>query len=268
MSLTANALPSEDNTIIMQSHMNSTKDTEGTNFAANLAQFGEEGSTEDRSEEGAADLKLMQEEMNVLVELVKQVTTDIPLPDNEEGSTKLSALLSQSNVLSLLTDEKRLSVDEKEERDAICSSKEHLDFYLMFVQKLRCMVTACETRASRMVARENDQSLRSVAVQMVQEQSLGSLKKTKIGVLVAETIKWCKQQVPFPFVDAVGSVIQTLATLKEERYTFLGVARVVDFATIATITEDSDGVHRTIERTARHLIRSRRFVGTKEEFGE
>jgi hypothetical protein len=43
---------------------------------------------------------------------------------------------------------------------------------------------------------------------------------------------------------------------------------VADFATIAAIAEEVDGVHRTIERTARYLIRSRRFVGTKEEFGE
>jgi hypothetical protein len=138
----------------------------------------------------------------------------------------------------------------------------------MFIQKLRCMVTACETRASRMVARENDQFSRASAVQMVQQRSLEFLKKAKIGVLVAEKIKWYTQQVPFPFVDAVGSVIKTLATLKEERDKFLGVARVADFATIAAIVEDADGVHRTIERTARHLIRSRRFVGTKEEFGE
>jgi hypothetical protein len=133
---------------------------------------------------------------------------------------------------------------------------------------MRCVVTACETRASGMVAHENDQSLRSTAVQMVQGQSLGFLKKTKLGVLVAELIKWCKQQAPFPFVDAVGSVIQTLATLKEERDKFLGLARVADFATIAAIAEDADGVDRIIERTARHLIRSRRFVGTKEESGE
>jgi hypothetical protein len=52
-------------------------------------------------------------------------------------------------------------------------------------------------------------------------QSLGFLKKAKIGVLVAETIKWCNKQVPLPFLDAVGSVIQTLATLKEERDKFL-----------------------------------------------
>jgi hypothetical protein len=157
---------------------------------------------------------------------------------------------------------------EKEEKDAIRSSNEHCDLYVMFIQKLRCMVTACETRASGMVACGNDQSLRSVAVQMVQGQSLGSLKRTKVGVLVAETIKWCKQQVPFPFMDAIGSVIQTLVTLKEERDKFIGGARVADFATIAAISEDADGANRTIERTASHLIRSRRFVGTKEEFGE
>jgi hypothetical protein len=58
----------------------------------------------------------------------------------------------------------RNALDEKEERDAIRSSKEHCDFYVIFVQKLRCMITACETRASGMVACGNDQSLRSVAV--------------------------------------------------------------------------------------------------------
>jgi ribosomal protein L25 (general stress protein Ctc) len=107
-----------------------------------LGRFGKEASVDTRSEKGDADLKRIREEMEVLMELVDQVTTERPLPNNEEDSTKLSALVSQSNVLI------RLSVDEKEERDAIRSSKEHCDFYVMFVQKLRCMVTACETRAS------------------------------------------------------------------------------------------------------------------------
>jgi ankyrin repeat protein len=44
-SLTATALPSEENTDTMQFHMNPTKVTEGADFAANSAQFGEEGST-------------------------------------------------------------------------------------------------------------------------------------------------------------------------------------------------------------------------------
>jgi hypothetical protein len=268
----------------MQSHMNPTKDTEGVDLASHSERFGEKESTEDRSEVGVADFKLMREEMKVLMELVNQVTaesqnrenekdsamlsalrsqidelltTESPIRENEKDSAKLSALLSQFDELNL----------EKEEKDAIHSSKEHCDFYVMFVQKLRCMVTACETRATGMVACGNGQSLRSAAVQMVQGQSLGSLKRTKVGVLVAETIKWCKQQAPFPFMDAIGSVIQTLATLNEERDKFIGVARVADFATIAAIVEDADGVHRTIERTARHLIRSRRLVGTKEEFG-
>jgi hypothetical protein len=174
-------------------------------------------------------------------------------------------LVSQFEELNLLADEKRLSVDEKEERDAILSSKEHYDFYVMFVQKIRCIVAACESRASGMVACGNDQSLRSIAVQIMQEQSLESLKNTKIGVLVAETIRWCKQQGPFPFMAAGGSVIQTLPTFKEERDKFLGVARGADFAIIAAIAEDADGVHRTIKRTARYLIRSRRFLSVQKK---
>jgi hypothetical protein len=62
-------------------------------------------------------------------------------------------------------------------------------------------------------------------------------------------------------MDAIGSVIQTLAILKDERDKCLGVARVADFATIAALEVEADGVHRKIERTARYLIRSRRFVG-------
>jgi ankyrin repeat protein len=187
--------------------------------------------------------------------------------ENEKDSAKLSVLVSQFDELNLLADEKRMSVDEKEERDAIRSSKDHWDFYYMFIKKMRGMVTACETLASGMVASGNDQSFRSFAVQTVQERSLASLKETKIGVFVAKAIKWSVTQIPFPFVDAIGSVFQTLATLKDEHDKCLGVARVADFATIAAIEEDVDSVHRTIERTARYLIRSRRFVGTKEEFG-
>jgi hypothetical protein len=210
----------------------------------------------------------MREEMEVLMELVNQITAERPRSDNEEDSTKLSALVSHFGELNILAHEKRLSVEENKERDAIRSSKGHYDFYVMFVQKMRCMVAACETGASGMAACENGQSLKSVAVEMVQERSLGFLKESNIGVLVAETINWCNKQIHFPFMDAVGSVIQTLATLKEEREKFLRVARVADFATMAAMAEDTDGVHRAIERTARHLIRSRRFVGTEEEFGE
>jgi hypothetical protein len=73
-------------------------------------------------------------------------------------------------------------------------------------------------------------------------------------------------QVHFQFLHFVGCVIMTLATLKKEHDKCLGVARVVDFAIIAAIEEDTDSGHRAIDRTARYLIRSRRFVGTKEEF--
>jgi hypothetical protein len=69
-------------------------------------------------------------------------------------------------------------------------------------------------------------------------------------------------------MDAVGSVIETLATLKEERDKCIRVARVTDIATLAAITEDTDGAHRKIVRTARYLIRTRHFDGAKEEFGE
>jgi ankyrin repeat protein len=270
-SVSTTALPSDDKTKSMQSHMNPNKDTEGGDFVADSERFGEEASTEDRKEEGAADFKRMREEMKVLMEHANQVTTESGLRESEKGSDKLSALVRQWSKLNLLADEKRLSIDEKEELDAIRSSKDHWDFYVMLVQKLRCMVTACETRVSGMVACGSDQSFASFIANMVQGQSLASLKKTKIGVkigvLVAEAIKWSIKQIPFPFVDAVGSVIQTLATIKEERDKCLAVARVAHFATIAAIGEDADGVHRTIERTAMYLIRSRRFVGTKEEFG-
>jgi hypothetical protein len=110
----------------------------------------------------------------------------------------LSALLSQFHELNL----------EKEECDAIRSSKDHRYFDVVFFQKLRSMVTACERWASGIVAYGNDQSLRSVVAEMVQGDSLGSLKKTKIGVLVA--IRWYKNQIPFPFMDSAGSVIETL----------------------------------------------------------
>jgi hypothetical protein len=126
---------------------------------------------------------------------------------------------------------------------------------------MRGMVTACETLASGMVAGGNDQSSRSFAVQTVQEQSLACLKETKIGVFVAQAIKWSMTQIPFTFVNAIGSVLQTLAPLKEEREKYLGVARVADFATIAAIAaieEDVDSVHRTVERTARYLIRTQK----------
>jgi hypothetical protein len=59
------------------------------------------------------------------VELVNQVTTESPLRENEEDSVKLSTLVSQVDVLNLLADEKWLSVDEKEARDVIRSTKEH-----------------------------------------------------------------------------------------------------------------------------------------------
>jgi hypothetical protein len=61
-----------------------------------------------------------------------------------------------------------LSVDEKEdEQDAIRSSKEHCDLYLVFVQKLRYSLR--ETGQRGMIACGNDQSLRPAAVQILQE---------------------------------------------------------------------------------------------------
>jgi hypothetical protein len=57
--------------------MNPTKDTEGVDFAANSERFGEEASTEDRSEESAADLKRKREEMKVLMNsLIKSQPKD------------------------------------------------------------------------------------------------------------------------------------------------------------------------------------------------
>jgi hypothetical protein len=86
----------------MQSRINPTKDTEGADFAADLERFSEDASTDKPSEEGAADLKRMREEMKVLMELVNQGTTESPLPENKEDSAKLSALVSQCGELNLL----------------------------------------------------------------------------------------------------------------------------------------------------------------------
>jgi ankyrin repeat protein len=58
------ALSSDDNTKITQSHMNTNKETEGADFAADFKRFYEEVMTEDGSEEGAADFKRMLEEMS------------------------------------------------------------------------------------------------------------------------------------------------------------------------------------------------------------
>jgi hypothetical protein len=80
------APPSDDNTKIMQSHLNPTKETEGEDFAADSERFGEEVSTEDRSEEDVADFKRMREEMKVLMELFNQVTTKSPLCETEKSS--------------------------------------------------------------------------------------------------------------------------------------------------------------------------------------
>jgi hypothetical protein len=68
LSLTANlstttALPSGGNTTSMQSHMNPTKHTEAASIAVDSERFGEEASTGERSEEGAADFKRVREEI-------------------------------------------------------------------------------------------------------------------------------------------------------------------------------------------------------------
>jgi hypothetical protein len=64
---------------------------------ADSERFGEERSTEVRSEEGAADFKRIREEMKVLMELANQVTTESALRENEKDSAaKLSALVIAS----------------------------------------------------------------------------------------------------------------------------------------------------------------------------
>ena len=182
---------------------------------------------------------------------------------------KMRALVAKFDELYVVASEKGVANTEEQERLAIRSDNPYYcDYYIMLVLKLRAMIVACESRASGLVAENTTGGFRQFYIGAVRDESLSHLRKTKISALVVNAIEWGKKQIPIlPFADAMGSVIQALVSIKDERSKYLGVFNVAKFAAVASIDSEA-GVQSTIERFARIIVRREQRLGKKEEFGK
>jgi hypothetical protein len=179
-----------------------------------------------------------------------------------KNTVQLSA--SDNEILMKMIDEKCKNQAIVDEHRAILES-DHRDFYILLIRKLYCMIIACENLSSGMVtASNNDQTLRSIILKLLSDKSYEVLKKTKIGVFIGKVTQLAKDNVAFiSFADTIGSIIQVIVTMKDERDRLLGIASVADFATMAclqpqqpkdTDTMDLRGV---VCKFARWMVRAR-----------
>lgn len=75
-------------------------------------------------------------------------------------------------------------------------------------------MVACKGLASGMLSEASiPRSVRSLCI----DSFHGALEDITFGKLLAETAKWAKKQLPFPFPDTIGSLFQVMASIPSKR---------------------------------------------------
>jgi hypothetical protein len=164
---------------------------------------------------------------------------------------------------------------------------EHCDFYLCFTRQLYCMIASCEVLSTDMVkggssSKNGSNIVRSLGTRLLQTDSLIELvRRTRPGLLIANSVQWVKKNLSaVPFADAVGSIVQLVAALNDERDQYIAIQRVADFATAVSLAASTtgtssteNGLRITVELIARTMVRARcflsrrAFVEERSEFG-
>lgn len=164
------------------------------------------------------------------------------------------------DVIRIIIAEKCKTKEEEAEREAILASPGYGEFYLLLVRKLYCMISACESLSSGLLGSiQTRETLRTYTLRLLADNGSGleTIKKTRIGAIVAHAIGFTASNSALPFADAIGSFFKLIVQLKWQRDQYLGISNVADFATRATMQQDSNGLRYEVERFARLIVRAR-----------
>ena len=112
----------------------------------------------------------------------------------------------------------KLTKEEEAEREAILASPGYGEFYLLLVRKLYCMRSACESLSSGMLGSiQTRETLRTYTLRLLADNGLETIKKTRIGAIVAHAIGFTASNSALPFADAIGSFFKLIVQLKWQR---------------------------------------------------
>ena len=106
------------------------------------------------------------------------------LRDNKYYCDRTIEFLGErSTLLDLMLVEKCITLKDIKEQNAILSSPEHGDFYILLQQRLKCMITSCETLDTGMVGEGGD--IRS----FISINGCNELRAAKLGCYVGQVIQ-------------------------------------------------------------------------------
>jgi hypothetical protein len=179
------------------------------------------------------------------------------------------AVLPSSVSMDEVLSRKGKSLENEKERQDILRSRE-VFFYERFTCELNCMFLSCQILSTGMVPSGNGnknpaRAVLDIGARTLQVDSFQELvQRTSIGSLIDKLVDFVKKNIAVvPFIDVVGSVVQGVATLYDEKIRKIGMQRVADFAN-AFALENNLGAY--VDHLARIIVRTRRSMKTNHQF--
>ena len=212
----------------------------------------------------------LQKENRKWMSLYEKNQQEIPNTSSPWSSVEHGELLD--HVLG----EKLSDHRDEIERQAILSHTTHRDFYLLLTRKLCCMINSCENLSTGMLSSGSRELIQSSTARMLRDKP-SLIFKSVIGIFISTALTAVKETIPGVKIVAepIQATFNLVSTLSNRRDQYMAVARVADFANLATIiqTGNSKGLQSTIEKFARLMIRARSslssfpFTEQQDKFG-
>lgn len=221
-------------------------------------------------------MDILQKENQKLMHLFER-NSALNMSVSQQGTTNSSSWLNdeRQELLNQMLGEKFSDHRDEQERQAILANPSNRDFYLLLTRKLYCMINSCENLSSGLVSSGNG----TVTSKMLLDRTnpIRASAVAGIGAVVGTALKIVKEAVPGVklVAEPIHSMFHVIVTLKNKRDQYLAVARVADFANVASILEsgNSKALQSTIEKFARMMIRARSslpsfpFTEKQDKFG-
>ena len=224
----------------------------------------------------------LQKENQKLMNLFEK-NSAVPLNISRQGTgNKLSWLTyERQELLDEMLGEKFSDQRDEHERQAILANSMHREFYLLLTRKLYCMINSCENLSTGMVPSGNKEIIRThkSTTSMLHDssQQIRGAAIAGIGLVVSTAFTVVKESVPGIKIVAepIHAMFNVIVSLKSKRDQYMAVARVADFASVASILQagNSKALQSTVEKFARLLIRARSslssfpFTEKQDKFG-
>ena len=209
---------------------------------------------------------LSTEELKIAREFLDQIRNSDWMPKFDDSPhIYLAPLKEHVSQLTALSIDKQLADGEHNELAAIRSSEQSNDFYFMMYYTLDNAITGCQSLASGLVGESSTSSFRSWCSSMIKEGVWESLKEVpSFQKIVTGAIKWASKQFPLPFADFTATLFQVLSSVKEERDKYIALVNVAAFGVAAK--HSSGGLHLTVSRICRYVLRSGKYTGQRPDF--